>query len=67
MFSSLIDVARNSPFKAPMSQVECREAGNEKALVASRNIMAANTSETEFGSTKYFMLCGLGGILSCGK
>lgn len=68
----MIDAARNSPFKNPvMNQVECQEvAGTEKALVPSRNIMAAATttddSPVEFGSTKYFMLCGLGGILSCG-
>lgn len=69
MFTSLIDVARNSPFKTPaMSHVECQEAGSDKALVPSRNIKAASTGDSpvEFGSTKYFVLCGLGGILSCG-
>lgn len=68
MFSSLIDVARNSPFKTPaMSRVECQES--DKALVASRNIKAAssNDSPVEFGSNQYFLLCGLGGILSCGS
>lgn len=36
-----------------------------------KGAMAAATAvqedSCEFGSTKYFALCGLGGILSCGK
>jgi len=37
------------------------------SLVADRNIVAASTSdEVEFGSNKYYALCGLGGLLSCG-
>lgn len=46
MFSSLIEVARNSPFRTPvMSQVECQETSANKALVPSRNIVAADTAE----------------------
>lgn len=72
LFSSLIETAKNSPFKAPVSQVACEKAtvsDNSKALVPSRNVQAfsAAAQEVEFGSTKYFVLCGLGGILSCGK
>jgi len=40
-----------------------------KTLVPGRNIAAAaaNPGEScEFGSTKYFMLCGIGGVFSCG-
>lgn len=68
----MLEVARNSPFKAPTSKVQCEAAGsNNQALVPSRNIMAASTvaasKEVEFGSQEYFALCGLGGILSCGE
>lgn len=72
MFSSLIEVAKSSPFKTPFSgKVQCESSAvsTENALVASRNIQAAavNPGEAvEFGSTHYFVLCGLGGILSCG-
>lgn len=55
MFSSLIDVARNSPFKTPVvSQVECQEARTDKALVPSRNIMAAATPEGGISSLKSY-------------
>ncbi|QQP55256.1 Uncharacterized protein FKW44_008387, partial [Caligus rogercresseyi] len=42
---------------------------DEKSLVPSRSLSAASAAETyscEFGSGKYYALCGLGGILSCG-
>lgn len=67
MFSSLIDAARNSPFKAPVAK--CEESNNNTQLVPTRNIQAAaaNPGEAcEFGSLHYFALCGVGGILSCG-
>lgn len=55
MFSSFMDVARNSPFKTPvLSQVECQEASSTKALVPSRNIMAADTPEGGRYLTKTF-------------
>jgi len=68
MFSSLIDAARNSPFKAPVAR--CEESNDNKQLVPTRNIQAAaaNPGEAcEFGSLHYFALCGVGGILSCGS
>lgn len=43
--------------------------GLVSALVAPRKIAAAAVAEgesCEFGSAHYFVLCGLGGILSCG-
>lgn len=46
-----------------------KEKDEYSSLVPGRQIMAAATAEgysCEFGSTKYFLLCGLGGILSCG-
>jgi len=57
MFSSLLDAARNSPFKGPLTVANCAAAGGAPAPGDS----------CEFGSTKYFLLCGLGGIISCGS
>lgn len=65
----MMDVARNSPFKFPtgVSKVQC-DAGEKSALVPSRNIQAADAGEAvEFGSQKFFLLCGLGGVISCGE
>lgn len=66
MFSALLDAARNSPFKVPLSRAQCE--ASEKSLVPSsdRTIQAAATKEVEFGSNEFFGLCALGGILSCG-
>lgn len=58
MFTSMIETARKSPFSGPITRAEC--AAPAKAV-------AANTDSCEFGSTKFFMLCGVGGIVSCGK
>lgn len=57
MFSSMIDAARSSPFKGPLTVAHCDAAAPA----------AANGDSCEFGSNKYFLLCGLGGIISCGK
>uniref|UniRef100_A0A8D8HY89 Phosphate carrier protein, mitochondrial n=1 Tax=Culex pipiens TaxID=7175 RepID=A0A8D8HY89_CULPI len=69
MFSALLDAARNSPFKAPFTKVQCEptttEAGST-SLVPSRTIAAAASKEVEFGSNEFFGLCAVGGILSCG-
>lgn len=68
LFSSLFESSRQSPFKGPFSRVECE--ASDKQLVPGRSIAAAATESgdsCEFGSTKYFLLCGIGGILSCGS
>lgn len=57
MFTSLIETARKSPFSGPFTQAQC-------AAVAPA---AVNNDSCEFGSTKFFLLCGVGGIVSCGK
>lgn len=70
MFSSLLEAARNSPFKAPTQVVRCEESSENKQLVSTRNIQAADANPgeaCEFGSLHYFALCGVGGILSCGS
>lgn len=78
MFSSFFETARNSPFRTPFGRVQC-DATNSIAVdpqpVEGRQIAAAaaavpvaadHSTSCEFGSTKYFALCGIGGILSCG-
>jgi len=50
----LVEAAKNSPFSAPYRKASC---GSNSA---------AKEGEVEFGSGKYYALCGLGGILSCG-
>jgi solute carrier family 25 phosphate transporter 3 len=69
MFSSLIEAARNSPFRAPVAK--CEESSSQgQQLVPTRTIQAADANPgdaCEFGSLHYFALCGVGGILSCGS
>jgi len=68
VFEKLWEVARSNPFSSPISaQCESRLQGDE--VVPGRNIAAASSSSgdsCEFGSTKYYALCGFGGVLSCG-
>lgn len=59
MFSSLFEAARSSPFKGPLTVARCEAAAG--------GAPPAGGDSCEFGSTKYFLLCGLGGIISCGK
>lgn len=71
MFSSIIDSSFRSPFKGPFTKVQC-ESSNivDQQLVPGRSIAAASVADgdsCEFGSNKYFLLCGLGGIISCGS
>lgn len=73
MFSALLDAARNSPFKTPFTKAQCDGAAapvaeNPKSLIASgRTLAAAASDEVEFGSTQFYLLCGVGGIISCGS
>ncbi|XP_071082683.1 solute carrier family 25 member 3-like [Haliotis cracherodii] len=63
MFKSFLSSAQsgtfNNPFHAKCEGLKVNE---------DRTIAAASTDETscEFGSGKYYALCGFGGILSCG-
>lgn len=56
MISSLYEVARYSPFKGPLTVARCEDG-----------VPSAGGDSCELGSTKYFLLCGLGGLLACGK
>lgn len=70
MWSSVVEIARNSPFRSPFNYVQCESKNPELSLVPGRHIAAASVAvegdSCEFGSPKYFALCGIGGILSCG-
>merc|ERR1712050_707855 len=65
MFRSLLSTSTNSPFGGPTTKNFC-EGGAQ--INDQRVIAAASTEENscEFGSAKYYALCGFGGILSCG-
>ena len=63
MFSSLVEAAKNSPFRTPFNKVQCDA---NTASTGQVQATAASGDSCEFGSQKYFMLCGIGGILSCG-
>jgi len=65
VFDSLWDVARSNPFSSPISaQCESRLQGGEGRSFSAA--AAAEGDSCEFGSAKYYALCGFGGILSCG-
>jgi len=71
----MLESTKNNPFPSPFQTALCEPSHNElgveptKVVVQNRNIaLAAATDDIscEFGSNKYYALCGLGGILSCG-
>lgn len=70
MWSSAVEIAKNSPFRSPFNYVQCESKNPELSLVPGRHIAAASAAvegdSCEFGSPKYYALCGIGGILSCG-
>jgi len=63
MVNELIEKLKTNPFNAPVFKAYC-----ESPKDAPLQLSAASTDEysCEFGSTKYFALCGFGGVLSCG-
>uniref|UniRef100_A0A8D3AWE4 Solute carrier family 25 member 3 n=1 Tax=Scophthalmus maximus TaxID=52904 RepID=A0A8D3AWE4_SCOMX len=69
--TALTHLARANPFSAPLfSLKEVEEPRQSLQGQRTRTLAAAATAEEgnscEFGSQKYFVLCGFGGILSCG-
>ncbi|XP_071453585.1 solute carrier family 25 member 3-like isoform X1 [Hetaerina americana] len=71
MLLSVLEAAKNKSFRSPFQVASCDAPTSnvDNQLVPGREIAAAATADEtscEFGSTKYFMLCGFGGILSCG-
>ncbi|KAL3852364.1 hypothetical protein ACJMK2_016018 [Sinanodonta woodiana] len=66
MFESLLKVAKNSPFGTPL-RAECQGAQvNPNRTIAAASAVAVEETSCEYGSTKFYALCGFGGILSCG-
>ncbi|XP_058805472.1 solute carrier family 25 member 3 [Phymastichus coffea] len=66
--SSLMEASKNSPFAKPTT-VHHEGQSRAQSLVEGRTISAAAAlpgDSCEFGSNHYFVLCGIGGILSCG-
>jgi len=58
-----------SPFASPFDHVKCESTSLNSDLVPGRQIAlaaAAPGDSCEYGSGKFFALCGMGGILSCG-
>ncbi|XP_057172519.1 phosphate carrier protein, mitochondrial isoform X1 [Ursus arctos] len=77
MFSSVAHLARANPFNAPHLQLvhdgltgsRSSPAGPPGPPRRSRNLAAAAVEEQyscDYGSGRFFILCGLGGIISCG-
>jgi len=64
MFASAKEAIKNSPFTSPF-QARCEglQVNEERTIAA---CAVAEGESCEFGSAKYFALCGFGGILSCG-
>lgn len=74
MANSLFSVAKQNIFGKPDIHALCEERASSIADVvsespaqATRRIAAANSDDScEFGSAKYYAICGFGGVLSCG-
>ncbi|CAG0897761.1 unnamed protein product [Darwinula stevensoni] len=75
MIRSLYETAKANPFCSPLQVAHCEsDTHGLKSPSPHRNISAAAASSKdsvqgnscEFGSAKYYALCGFGGILSCG-
>ncbi|XP_023672565.1 solute carrier family 25 member 3a isoform X1 [Paramormyrops kingsleyae] len=71
--TTLTQLARANPFSAPLftlQQVEEPKQSPVKNGQSTRRLAAAAVADSdvscEFGSAKYYALCGFGGILSCG-
>ncbi|XP_014008294.1 phosphate carrier protein, mitochondrial isoform X2 [Salmo salar] len=69
--TTLTQLSRANPFNAPLFSLQEIEEPKQSlpANGQSRNLAAAAIAEgdsCEFGSRKYLLLCGFGGIISCG-
>ncbi|TRY96022.1 hypothetical protein DNTS_002170, partial [Danionella cerebrum] len=67
--TALTQLARANPFSAPLFSLQKVEEPQTQTPVPNRRLAAAAVAEgdsCEFGSQKYLILCGFGGILSCG-
>ncbi|KAJ8392323.1 hypothetical protein AAFF_G00076870 [Aldrovandia affinis] len=70
--TTLTQLARTNPFSAPLFTLQQVEEPKQSPKIngpSNRRLAAAAVAEgdsCEFGSRKYLVLCGFGGILSCG-
>ncbi|XP_044742991.1 phosphate carrier protein, mitochondrial-like isoform X2 [Chrysoperla carnea] len=62
LLSAVFDHSWNNPFKGPLTSVQCKETSTPSGIAAA----AAEGDSCEFASTKYYALCCVGGIISCG-
>uniref|UniRef100_A0A7N5KMQ0 Phosphate carrier protein, mitochondrial n=1 Tax=Ailuropoda melanoleuca TaxID=9646 RepID=A0A7N5KMQ0_AILME len=76
MFSTVAPLVRLNPFHAPQLQLHQDSSIPRKRLTeleepscTPRSLAAASAEEEyscEYGSLKFYALCGFGGVLSCG-
>ncbi|CAB1322700.1 unnamed protein product [Coregonus sp. 'balchen'] len=71
--NALTQLARANPFSAPLFTLQKAEEPSQSLAAehgpSKRTLAAAAVAEgdsCEFGSSHYFIMCGIGGILSCG-
>ncbi|RXN17746.1 phosphate carrier mitochondrial-like protein [Labeo rohita] len=66
--TTLTQLARSNPFQAPLFSVKPDQ--QEESPQIKRKLAAAAYDDAdvscEYGSNKYYLLCGFGGVLSCG-
>ncbi|KAK9506019.1 hypothetical protein O3M35_008035 [Rhynocoris fuscipes] len=62
MFQSAYDIVKNSNYRSPILRAHCEAPTRKFAAAATPDL----GDSCEFGSTKYFLLCSFGGVVSCG-
>ncbi|KAH9389252.1 hypothetical protein TYRP_008610 [Tyrophagus putrescentiae] len=66
-FIDLFEASQSPSSSSSLDMNPFKKAQCDAASLEGRQLTMANASEeVEFGSLKYYALCGLGGILSCG-
>ncbi|XP_061187661.1 solute carrier family 25 member 3-like [Saccostrea echinata] len=67
MFRSLIETARSNPLAKPFfNEANCQSKNDANGTGMAAAAAGSEEVSCEFGSNKYYALCGFGGILSCG-
>lgn len=68
MSRTIYDIVRNNPFASPFSNANCEglKINEHREVQALAADVSAEGDNCEYGSSKYYALCGLGGIVSCG-
>lgn len=69
---NLSEIVKNNPFRVPFGSAQCATKKCKFYPFQFPNhcykkvSISANDGTVEFGSSKYYALCGFGGMLSCG-